>query len=55
MRTIEFFQYYWHTRKRTYKEIEGDKDELFKEVNTLIQAKTDFEGYFKDTSDELKW
>ena len=50
----KFYQYLRHKRKRTYKEMEDDKDDLLKEVNTLTKIKEDLEGFLKETCDELE-
>ena len=47
-----FYQYLRYSRKRTYKEIEENKEDLVREVNILIGI--NFFNDIKNASDELE-
>ena len=51
----KFFQYLRNKRKRAYREMTADGEELKEKMDELEKAKCDLEDVLKSTAEELEW
>ena len=51
----KFYQYLRNKRKRTYREMIVDGEELKEKMDELVKAKCDPEDVLKSTAEKLEW